>query len=228
MTLMTRTLPALLVLLATSCATLSDVPRRSPDEALSQILAARAPFDDRIAWSERATTIPQDMRMDLERLAVRHPEHVPTRRAAGWAAFDHNDLGAARRHADAALQIAPHDADARVLRARLALAQGNLSLARGLLEDGVALRPDAPQLAVTLAGVAFLDGDLGEAARELDRAERLGAPGWQVAYNRGLVAERTGDSQDAIDAYTAALRDRPDHEPSRWHLRALGVDPDTL
>ena len=31
MTLMTRTLPALLVLLTTSCATLSDVPRRSHD-----------------------------------------------------------------------------------------------------------------------------------------------------------------------------------------------------
>lgn len=225
---MFRTAAALLTLAVLTACAVTDRPQRPPDLALAQILATARPFDDTKSWTERATTIPQDMRFDLERLAIRHPEHVPTRRAAAWAAFDVGDLSSARRHADAALQLDAHDVESRVLRARLALEQGNLSLARGLLEDGVTLRPDAPQLAITLAGVEFLAGEYVAAEAELARAGRLGAPAWQVAFNRGLVAERQARNADAIASFEAALRERPAHEPSRWHLRALGVDPDEL
>ena len=224
-----KTLALLALLLCAGCSTLStDQDRRTPHEMLTSILATRAPFDDATSWTERAATTPQEVRFDLERLAVRHPEHVPTRRAAGWVAFDHGDFGTARRHADAALALAPHDADSRVLRARLALEQGNLSLARGVLEDGIVLRPDAPQLAIALAGVEFLSGQNASAAAELDRAERLGGAAWQVAYNRGLLAERTGQTMEAITQFETSLREEPKHEPTTWRLRALGVDPATV
>ena len=90
-----------------------------------------------------------------------------------------------------------------------------------MLEEQVELAPDVPELREALASVHYLLGDFDEARRELRVAERLGAPAWRVAYNRGLLEEAEGYPDRAIEWYRDALAERPGWDKARSRLRGL-------
>jgi len=60
----------------------------------------------------------------------------------------------------------------------------------------------------------YLAGDYAAAAATLARSDRAIAH-----YNRGNALLRLGRTQDAIDAYSAALRQDPDYTKARYNLR---------
>ena len=107
------------------------------------------------------------------------------------------------------------------MRGRIAIQQGNLPFARRLLEEHVQLAPDSSELREALASVHYLLGDLTRARRELEIAERLGAPRWRVAYHRGLLEEADGKPEAAIDYYRRALEGNPGWDRARARLRGL-------
>ena len=127
---------------------------------------------------------------------------------------------ARRGHLDLLRRIDPGFSPAAVLRARLALEDGNLRLARRLTEQQIRLSPDDAALHEMRAAVAYLSGEYQEAAAALSVAERLGAPQWRLEFHRGLLEERAGRPDAAMGHYRAALS-RTEHGPSRARLRAL-------
>lgn len=136
-------------------------------------------------------------------------------------AYETNQPENAESYLDALLEQESTEPGVAVLRSRLALDQGNLPHARRLLNDQVTLTPDAADLREALAAVHYLSGDLASARRQLLIAERLGAPAWRVAFNRGLLEEAEGHTDAAIEYYQAALDENPEYEPARSRLRGL-------
>jgi len=158
---------------------------------------------------------------EIERLALDFPAHPEVLLANAVIAFETGAPEKSIDYVDALLDLGSAPPDASVLRGQLAIRQGNLPHARRVLESHARLAPDHAGLRETLASVHYLEGNYRDARRELQVAERLGAPAWRTAYHRGLVAEAEGDPEAAMQHYRSALRDRPDWAAPRSRLRGL-------
>ncbi|MFK7895270.1 MAG: tetratricopeptide repeat protein [Myxococcota bacterium] len=159
----------------------------------------------------------------IERLAVEFPRDADVLLAAAAATFDRHKNEDALKTLDVLRSIQPIHPDAAVLRARIAIDEGNLRFAHRLLEEQRELTPDHSGLWELLAAVAYLEEEYAQADRGLDIAARLGAPPWRIAYHRGLVAESTLRLKQAEAEYATCLRAEPDFAPARSRLRALAV-----
>ena len=192
---------------------LEDMYAMTPEGARYEQYRMGAKGKDRVS---RAT-----LRRQAEEMSFLYPNHIPARFMAGLLAYEFDDPARASQHFDQVLHIAGSHPDAAVLRSRIALDDGNTAYALRLLEEQVTLRPDHAGLREAQAAAWFLAGDTTQARASLDAAERLGSPGWRLAYNRGLLAEEDGDAGSAIEQYRLAAGLAPYHQPSRHRLRAL-------
>ena len=111
--------------------------------------------------------------------------------------------------------------------------QGERNLAAVLFENGsyresaeayaalVQENPDDASLHTSLAGALGALGSYDEALRHLDIASELEPLNVEAYHNRGVVLERQGMPEAAVDQYRTALRYSPQYEPSRRALVRL-------
>jgi tetratricopeptide (TPR) repeat protein len=161
---------------------------------------------------------------EIRRLAIEFPVHVPTLLANAMLSNEVDDRENTQRFLDRVLAIDPRNANAALLRSQLAMREGNLPYARSLLQTSIALTPDSAELYEALAAVDYLGGRFDDARASLAKADKLGAPRWRMAFNRGLVEEASGNREAAFSQYAAALEDRPDFELARARSRALQAE----
>ncbi len=175
-----------------------------------------APGDSPIVDCER-------LRKQFERLALDFPTHREVLLANAIVAFESGHPEDAAQELDVLRRIAPADPQATALRARIAIGDGNFRLAGRLLDEQIEQTPDEAELYELSASLLYLEERWDAAAEALEIAARLGAPGWRIAYHRGLVSEATGRANDAAEAYRVCLELAPDFAPARSRLRALAV-----
>ncbi|MFK7743198.1 MAG: tetratricopeptide repeat protein [Planctomycetota bacterium] len=208
---------ALAAVAATSGCTLWDPDYEpDPDQYLQDLLS---PLEDRDAKLDAPTR--DRLRFAVERLATRHPGHVPSQVAASALAMESGEPQRAQTYVDRALSLEPGNVEARCMRVRIAVADGSLDLARKLVDDGLRIRPDSFHLYESSAWLHQLNVRFDEAMRALDAAETLGAPAWRIAFHRGLVEELGGDSDAAVGHYRAAIDHNDECEPARQRLAGL-------
>ncbi len=157
----------------------------------------------------------------IERLVLEFPTHPRILVANAVIAYETQQPDKATSYLDALIDMERAQPGAVVLRSRLAIREGNLPYAQRLLEEQVALKPDAAELREALASVHYLLGAYDQARRELRIAGRLGAPTWRIAYNCGLLEEAEGNPEAAIEYYQDALEDNPMWFRARSRLRGL-------
>jgi len=161
------------------------------------------------------------IRLELRRLASEFPRHPEVLFANAVVAWEAGVSSRAQIYLDALRRLRPAHAEASALRARLAMAEGNLPLARRLLGEAMQLSPAHPGLREAAASAAYLDDDPERAREHLRSARRLGAPGWRVAYHLGLVEEAAGEKETAARHYRRALDIRPGYVMARERLAGL-------
>lgn len=192
-----------------------------PDERLEQLLRNYEDAKTNVHRGEPSDHILVDcdrVRVEIERLSVEFPRHVPTLMANARLAFEAHEPVKAQRYLDSLFNIQPVHPEAAVLRAQIAIGEGNLSFAKRLLENQVNYTPDHYGLRETWSATLYMSGDLAGARTQLEVAEKLGAPTWRVAYNRGLIAEAAGDKGEAMKQYEAAVAGNPDFKPAQARL----------
>jgi len=160
-----------------------------------------------------------------ESVALEYPKHEGILMLCAGLSYSLDRPERARAFLDSLLDADPTHAEAAALRARIAIEQGRVPYATGLLERTIELRPDSSDLRETLASALYLSDRMAEAAHALDAAERLGAPAFRVAYNRGLIAEATGRPGAAAEFYRASLAARPGWPPAQQRLAGLAAVP---
>jgi tetratricopeptide (TPR) repeat protein len=165
----------------------------------------------------------QRARNEIQRLAVEHPSHARTLMANAALAYEAREVEKSVDYLDRLFHLHTAHADAAVLRARIAVEQGNLPYAKRLLAQQIAHAPDHPGLREQLSATCFAADDHAGAASALDAAEQLGAPAWRVSFHRGLLAEAQGQPDEAARCFRATLEAKPDHQPSKARLAAMGL-----
>jgi len=154
---------------------------------------------------------PERTQVAVERMLIEFPNHAPTLFAAATLAYQSGEKEAAAGFLDELLTRHARHPEAGILRSRIAIAEGNLPGARRAIERQILLTPDHAGLREAHSATYFLEGELLQSLEELEVAERLGAPAWRVAYNRGLIAEAAGNPRGAIEQYEISLAERPDY-----------------
>jgi tetratricopeptide (TPR) repeat protein len=214
-------------LIASACATTSPLLRQecyNADAQLAKLLqpleALRAKGCD-AGIAQRGTSECDGLRRELERLAVICPGHAPTLMANAVIAYDEHRPAKSQQFLDEILAQSRSYPDAAVLRARIAVEEGNLPFARRLLAQQIKVVPDHAGLHETYAAILYLERQLPEARRELTTAGALGAPRWRVAYHLGLIEEASGRLDEALRYYSEALDGNPEWAPAQSRLNGL-------
>ena len=228
-----RLIPLLLLpLLAFGCAS-NDTPRLGKDEPtvrLQKLLDEwNAVRDEGGSCASGGSRYPYvdcgRIQAAIERLALEFPTQPEVLLANAVIAYETHQGEKAQDYLDAIIRQPEVQPGVVVLRSRLALRQGNLPFARRLLTEQIELAPDAPSLREALASVEYLAGEFEAARRQLLIAERLGAPAWRIAFNRGLCEEAQGNTYSAMRFYRKTLEHNPEYAPAR--ARLVGLESET-
>lgn len=214
------------ILVASACVTTSPLVRQECGNPDAQLVALLQPLEALRANGcdgQGGTSDCERLRHEIERLALVCPGHVPTLMANAVIAYEEHQRVKSQQFLDQILAEARSRPDAAVLRARIAVEEGNVPFARRLLEQQIKLAPDHAGLHETYAATLYLQGQLPDATRELATAGALGAPGWRIAYHLGLIAEASGRLEEARRHYTEALEGNPGWPPAQSRLRGLRV-----
>lgn len=140
-------------------------------------------------------------------------EAVDDRDAQRWLVIALRQAGQvaeARQALDAALALAPDDADLHFLQAGLLLSEQAPEQARESLARSVELNPNQLAAYVLQAHLALIGGDAEEARRLVTLAERVDPGHPQVAALRGGLLLREGQADEALKVLTAASAQAPD------------------
>ena len=222
-----------LSLLAGACATTSPLVRQecyNPDAQLASLLQPLEALRAKgcVAGDvQRGGLECERLRREIQRLAVMCPLHAPTLMANAVIAYDDQRRADAQQLLDQILAQPRSYPDAAVLRAQIAIEEGNVPFALRLLEERIRLAPDHSGLRETYAAALYLDGKLEEARGQLTMAGALGAPRWRVAYHLGLVEEASGRRDEASRHYSEAVAANPAFGPAEARLRALRASDGT-
>lgn len=226
-----RGLLSVSLMMTTACATTAPLVRQQCLNPDAQLAAVLKPYEELRAngcdgaSGQRGVSECDRLRREIERLTVVCPGHTPTLMANAVLAYDDQQPAEAQQLLDLILAQQRSHPDAAVLRARIAVEEGNVPFARRLLEQQIKLVPDHSGLHETFAATLYLDGRMDEAKGELTMAGALGAPRWRIAYHLGLIEEAAGRTDDASRFYAEALQGNPGWAPAESRLRALKAKP---
>ena len=157
----------------------------------------------------------------LSQIYVAYPDNERVNMAMAIVGYQSGQVEKARFVLDQLLAKGLPRPEAAVLRARIALEEGNVNRARTLLEVQVRQNPMHPELHEMLAATHYANRKFPESMTSLALAERLGAPEWRIAYHRGLIFEARKNQPAACEQYvTSYSRNRDFHAP-RGRLMAL-------
>jgi tetratricopeptide (TPR) repeat protein len=211
-------------LLAAGCASHSGgIARQHCADADSQLSTLLMPLEEGrgagcAAWPADC----DNLRREIERLALICPGHAPTLLTNAVIAYEGGQTLKAQQFLDRIFERPGSHPDAAILRARIAIEEGNIPFARRFLEEQILLAPDQAVLRETHAGVLYLAGDGDRARTELNAASELGAPRWRIAYHLGLIEEAQGRMDAAKRFYTEAIAGNPDFAAAKARLNGLG------
>ncbi|MFN0102807.1 MAG: tetratricopeptide repeat protein [Bryobacteraceae bacterium] len=163
------------------------------------------------------------LRSEIDRLGQNCQTGGEALLASAILAFDDRQLAKAQQYLDNLLSSQQPNPDAAVLRARVAIDEGNLPFALRFLAEHVRLRGDHAGLREVYASALFLNGASSKATEQLDAAQQLGAPVWRVEYGKGLIAEAANEVDEAVRHFTVAAKERPDWPLPAARLRALAT-----
>lgn len=193
--------------------------------ALEQLDEARSQGENNnVLRSDQRVIVDSDAsRYRIRQLALEFPNHGPTLLVNAELAFEAGDMASAQGYLDRLLTLEPDNVFGGIYRARIALNEGNIPLARDVMERQLEMNPDSPHLHEVMASVHFFSGDLTAADKSLVTAGRLGSAEWRVAYHRGLIAEKRGDVEGARRLLRRSSELNPDDPRSR--ARLIGLEP---
>lgn len=215
---------ALIVMTMTlsSCATMSNGERgdylvSDPNRQLKEYL-----FELDQRKIERKNI--DDVRLKIEQLSGQFPTHVSTLMACAVLSSEAKEYAKAQSYLDHLLALETINPDAVVLRSKLAMQEGNLSLAKRMLLNQINLVPDNYQLRETYAAALYLTANYDEAVKNLLFAEKLGSPKGRLKYHLGLIEEARGQKNVALAYYKSALLAEPPFKIAQSRLNALEAE----
>jgi TPR repeat protein len=128
------------------------------------------------------------------------------------------DTTSAVRSLREALNLDPHDAEARALLGFALIGMGDLDGAIEELRATTRLHPDFTPARLHLATALMARQDMAGARTELDEVLRRQTDHVQARYSLGIVRYALGDLPGAVESYRQVLAVDPGHHDARFYL----------
>ncbi|MEK6644863.1 MAG: tetratricopeptide repeat protein [Planctomycetota bacterium] len=109
--------------------------------------------------------------------------------------------------------------DVKLRLAREHLDSNRVDEAEKVIEQAAAVTPNDPQVYVLLARLRLEQGRLAEARQAVTKASSLHGDDPEIPYLAGIIAQRYGESELAVDCYLAAVKKSPNNP---GYVLALG------
>lgn len=122
------------------------------------------------------------------------------------AVLNKNDVDAGEKLAAEIEKASPGDASAFALSGRVAMFNSDTSRAESLSKKALEIDPNNSHALNTLAAIALNSRHYDAAKVLLDRATAIGDRNPRTSYNRGLLAQKQGDTLEAIAFYEESVR----------------------
>lgn len=178
----------------------------------------RAGAGDRYVDCER-------IQREVEKLNVIHPKNDRVLLTNAVMQVEAGSLQKAQYTLDQLLAQPGVNPEAAVLRAKLAMQEGNTTLAREVLNRQITLAPARYELREALAATMYFEGDYAGATRQVQLARRFGAPGWRAAYHEGLLFEAGGQMEVACASFRESAELAPQETRALGRIIALSENP---
>lgn len=214
---------------SSGCASLDRVREENPepnhrlDEMMSQRDKARQEGKQcyELYGIESSTTDCQRLQREVDRLYAEYPEQERIMMANAVFQYEMGRIEAAQFLLDQLLSSNGPHPEAAILRAQIALSEGNITRARTLLQNEIQLAPDYAELHEALASAYYLEGQYEKAEHSLQVASVLGAARWRLAYHRGLISEAQNNPVKACGYYRDSILENKEFRPAM--ARMLGL-----
>lgn len=218
-----------LALFLGACSTLDDYRDAfpEPDDRLDHMLALyhyNRSLGHSCAEVARPSSSVQDcgrILNELERLHADFPDHARTMMTIAVLSYEANRKDRAQLLLDQLLALNGPHPEAAILRARIAIEEGNKALADEVLMRQIILSPGNAELRSTLASVYYVSGDIPRARNILNVKGIDNTEPWKLAYHNGLLAEAEKDWVQACALYLQALGFKPNYGPALSRVIAL-------
>lgn len=158
---------------------------------------------------------------ELDRLMTEFPSHSRILMANAVYQYKAERKDRAQLALDQLLSQSRAQPDAAILRARIALEEGNTVFAQQLLMRQISLAPERVDLRSALASVHFASGQYQKARNLLNLVQGSSAARWEVSYHFGLIAEGEKDWSSACTHYQTALLEKSNYGPAMSRLVGL-------
>lgn len=158
---------------------------------------------------------------ELDQLMTEFPSHPRILMANAVYQYKAERKDRAQLALDRLLSQSRAQPEAAILRARIALEEGNTVFAQQLLMRQISLAPERVDLRSALASVHFASGEYQKARNMLNLVRSGSKVPWEVSYHFGLIAEGEKDWTSACGHYQGALRDKADYGPAMSRLVGL-------
>lgn len=136
-----------------------------------------------------------------------------------------NNLDGALADVNKAMEIKPDYVSAYIIRARIFSAIKEFDKAAGDYQKALSLNPKQATALFELADIQFTKADYAHALESYDRYLEIQSQDGDGFANRGLIKERLGRRDEAIDDFRKALQLDPDMQFAKDHLKKLGAAP---
>ena len=152
---------------------------------------------------------------------AKRPDSPQARNGLAFALDHAGRIPEAVQQFEAALRLAPRDAE---LHDNLGVTLGHAGRTAEAIEQfeaALRLRPDFPVAHSNLGNALLQSGRVAEAIRQYEQALRLRPDYAEAEYNLGGVLDQSGQIADALRHYEAAVRLKPDFAPAHYNLGDL-------
>lgn len=159
---------------------------------------------------------------ELNALHLQYPNNKRIMMATALLEFELGNTANSQQLLDILLSKRGAYPQAAILRSRIAMEEGNLTLARSVVSKQLSLTPDNPYLYEMQASYYYVEGKYTEALQSIKIAERFMQPNWRTGYHRGIIYEAQEQWYKACKEYNQILQDDPDNRMVYAKILLLG------
>lgn len=149
---------------------------------------------------------------ELSALYLKYPNHQRVIMASALVEFEIGNTGASQQLLDLILSKRGAYPEAAILRSRIAMEEGNLSLARAIITRQLNITPYEFNLYDLQAAYYYLEGKYSKALLSITSAERFMGNHWRIGYHRGIIYEAQKEWYKACKEYKGVLEVQPSNK----------------
>lgn len=206
-----NTITFLLISLVAGCASVDFLPILNPDVALNELMERYEIKQKGIRCHGKTKIDCTGAALELQQLLLANPTHTNTQVVASSVFLNSGRRIQAQVVLDELVNKYLPPLVSLIMRTDMALAEGNIKLAKRLNEHAISLYMGNPKPYLQKASIFYVEGSYEQALSYLSRSLRFGLEESVYYYHLGLINQARSQFDQACNYYKQSLSISPPH-----------------